>query len=224
MRSNNLPSNTSKISQDHGNSRWHASSPTLSLADSPTSIRRLPSVVFPVISLLTDKPKCSSKSVSSNWWSFRFTRVKIYHGSLERNKIFLTSRITIDIEITRDIISFFFLTFPFVFPPTIERVETLVEWKTKFFERKTIYRRSSLEMFNCRCGSFKCGIGHEIHGQTQSTRYSDNWFVHRFVPRCLYIDRYKTCSIYFFFFFFFFHAVLLEFLRVTFMHVPAYPG
>lgn len=156
------------------------------------------------------------------WWSFRFTRVKIYHGSLERNKIFLTSRITIDIEITRDIISFFFLTSPFVFPPTIERVETLVEWKTKFFERKTIYRRSSLEMFNCRCGSFKCGIGHEIHGQTQSTRYSDNWFVHRFVPRCLYIDRYKTCSIYFFFFFF--HAVLLEFLRVTFMHVPAYPG
>lgn len=125
-------------------------------------------------------------------------------------------------SISRDIISFFFLTFPFVFPPTIERVETLVEWKTKFFERKTIYRRSSLEMFNCRCGSFKCGIGHEIHGQTQSTRYSDNWFVHRFVPRCLYIDRYKTCSIYFFFLFF--HAVLLEFLRVTFMHVPAYPG
>lgn len=171
------PTNTSKISQDHGNSRWRSSLPrTLSLADSPTSICRLPSVVFPVISLLTDKPKCSSEvsSVASNWWSnaSKFTRVKIYHGpSKRKSKRFFLYRELFDIA--RDIISFFFTLSP---PPLFFHQQSSVPLVSKHLlngkrsfrtgERKTIYRRSSLEMFNCHCGSFKCGAAN----RTRNTR------------------------------------------------------
>lgn len=135
------PTNTSKISQDHGNSRWRSSLPrTLPLADSPTSICRLPSVVFPVISLLTDKPKCSSE-VSSVEQRFQVYQGENIPRSLEEEieTIFLISRI---IRYRARYYFLFFYPFPssFVFPSTIERaarVETLVEWKTKFSNRGT---------------------------------------------------------------------------------------
>lgn len=171
------PTNTSKISQDHGNSRWRSSLPrTLSLADSPTSICRLPFVVFPVISLLTDKPKCSSEvsSVASNWWSnaSKFTRVKIYIRSLEEEieTVFLISRII------RYRARYYFLFFTLSPPPLFFHQQSSVPLVSKHLlngkrsfrtgERKTIYRRSSLEMFNCHCGSFKCGAAN----RTRNTR------------------------------------------------------
>lgn len=135
------PTNTSKISQDHGNSRWRSSLPrTLSLADSPTSICRLPSVVFPVISLLTDKPKCSSE-VSSVEQRFQVYQGENIHTVPRRGNRNDFSYIA-NYSISRAISFPFFYPFPssFVFPSTIERaarVETLVEWKTKFSNRGT---------------------------------------------------------------------------------------
>lgn len=135
-----VTSNTSKISQDH-NSRWRSSLPrTLSLADSPTSICRLPSVVFPVISLLTDKPKCSSE-VSSVEQRFQVYQGENIHTVPRRGNRNDFSYIA-NYSISRAILFPFFYPFPssFVFPSTIERavrVETLVEWKTKFSNRGT---------------------------------------------------------------------------------------
>lgn len=135
-----VTSNTSKISQDHGNSRWRSSLPrTLSLADSPTSICRLPSVVFPVISLLTDKPKCSSE-VSSVEQRFQVYQGENIHTVPRRGNRNSFSYIA-NYSISRYYFLFFY-PFPssFVFPSTIERaarVETLVEWKTKFSNRGT---------------------------------------------------------------------------------------
>lgn len=105
------PTNTSKISQDHGNSRWRSSLPrTLSLADSPTSICRLPSVVFPVISLLTDKPKCSSE-VSSVEQRFQVYQGENIHTVPRRGNRNDFSYIA-NYSISRAILFPFFLPFP----------------------------------------------------------------------------------------------------------------
>lgn len=166
------PTNTSKISQDHGNSRWRSSLPrTLSLADSPTSICRLPSVVFPVISLLTDKPKCSSE-VSSVEQRFQVYQGENIHTVPRRGNRNGFSYIA-NYSISRAILFPFFTLSP---PPLFFHQQSSVPLVSKHLlngkrsfrtgERKTIYRRSSLEMFNCHCGSFKCGAAN----RTRNTR------------------------------------------------------
>ena len=115
-----------------------------------------------------------------------------YGPSKRKSKRFFLYRELFDIA--RDIISFF-LPFPlllcfFINNRACRSCRNTCWMENEVFEpgnekRSTGDRLSKCLIVIAVLSSVGPRIEHEIHGQTQSTRYSDNWFVHRLVYRSL---------------------------------------
>lgn len=187
---------------------------------------RLPSVLFPVISLLTDKPKCSSKvsPVASNWWwsnGSKFTTEKILPRSFgeEIETIFLISRIICA--------RYCFLSssprFGFS-TTTIECVRRSCRntcWmENEVFEARNEKRSPGDRLSKCLIViAVLSSVGRESNTKYTAKRNQRGIRITGLCigsPACISI---VTKPVPFISFSFFFHAGLLEFLRVTFTHI-----